>query len=61
MRILAEIGGGAESAAEGKDLCEALFELAKKLPEKKDNKVTEKRKNFNVQNLKWRIEWTQFG
>jgi len=46
LRILGSRGGGAESAAEGKDLGEALFELAKKLPEKKDNKVAEKRKNL---------------
>ncbi len=50
MRILERLGGGAFSAAEGKDLCEALFELAKKLPEKKENKVAEKRKNLKKGN-----------
>ncbi len=50
LRILERLGGGAFSAAEGKDLCEALFELAKKLPEKKENKVAEKRKNLKKGN-----------
>lgn len=61
LRIFAGIGIPQKGRDEGKDLCEALFKLAKKLPEKKDNKVAEKRKNLKVQNLKWRIEWTQFG
>jgi len=45
LRIFWKLRSGAESAAEGFDLCEALFELAKKLPERKENKVAKKRKN----------------
>jgi len=45
LRIFRKFGVPPERRGERKDLCEALFELAKKLPERKENKVAKKRKN----------------